>query len=497
MLHSLRLQSAHENHDGEKALHKRLFLTWNPLALACVALLGLKFPNPAVLWIEVVVGSIIACVSLASLCTIRARLRISRVLGAGLLQGYALGTFPTAYGDFTNWDRRLIVEGPAVHGYSLALCQIYLGVAVLWLVGELTEPYVRMPALTSGVIQKLKQFTWLGLAVTLLALLMGDIGFMGAQHGTEEAGKLSFFTNTASWMIAPTVGTAATVFAISRRRFQQMLYGTALVVELLATVPTGRRNFLYALLLAFTLFSYWRPSFSRSLWKVTVTLASSVLIVSVMWTAFLYLRLASYSFEEDHVSLRDQAERAWQLYTAGSQASTALAWQESGVEERVDIISYDTLLLDETASHGARYGENAWNEFKWTIPNALWANKKISTEEEYASELFGLAIPDQPNSIFSAATLDFGFWGGLFYPFLISWSLVLLMKGCWRFFPSPGPYLCLCVVLVCCLQTELELFCYFDTLRDTLLFGAIFSLLLPAIPAVLHQPDRYTLRSEY
>ena len=111
--------------------HRDAFLIWYPLVLAGSALTRVLWPHPLVLFAVVAVGATIACAALVALCTARAKLSISRLLGAGLLQGYAVGALPDAFGTFTAASSGAPVSSPQAHTYALALCQIYLGVAVL------------------------------------------------------------------------------------------------------------------------------------------------------------------------------------------------------------------------------------------------------------------------------------------------------------------------------------------------------------------------------
>ncbi len=478
------------------APHGETFLIWYPLVLAGSGLSGILWPRPIVLFLEVIIGSAIACVALIALCSARSKLSISRLLGAGLLEGYAVGALPDAFGSLSAESSGSLMNGAQAHTYALALCQIFLGVAFLWFVGEFTVPELRLPELTPTVLRSLKRVVWIGSAAILVALASGGINYMGAESGAgEESGHLSFLVSALYWLLGPAVGTTATVFATARSREQKLLYGSVLLLQILAVTPTGRRNFLYILLLAFLLYSVWNPIFARSGWKLTAAAVTAVMLVYVAWTAFLFLRLASYTFEEGTaISLSERVERAWVLYNSGVTGDLATTWEESGVETRLDLLAYDMMLLDDTAFHHVAEGGGAWNEFKWAIPSAVWTGKRILNEEGYASEFFNTSIPDQPNSIFTAGTIDFGFWGGLAYPILLCWVLAGFVKLANRLFPKPAPYLCACAILLICFQTEFELSSYIVAIRDTLLFGALFSLLLLAIPTVLVPQPRYDVK---
>jgi hypothetical protein len=485
---------------GAGVWYRDAFLIWYPLVLAGVAFFGILWPHPLVLFAEVVTGSAIACTALVALCSARSKLSISRLLGAGLLQGYAVGALPDAFSSLSAQASGSLLDGAQTHTYALALCQIFLGVAVLWFVGEFTVPELRLPELTPAVLRSLKRVVWIGSAAIFVALASGALNYMGAQTGGagEESGHLSFLVSALYWLIGPAVGVTATVFATARSREQKLLYGSVLLLQIIAVTPTGRRNFLYILLLAFLLYSIWNPVFARSGWKLTAAAVSAVLLVYVAWTAFLFLRLATYSLEEGTtISLSERVERAWALYNSGLTGDLSSTWEESGVETRLDLLAYDMMLLDDTAFHHVAGGGGAWNEFKWAIPSAVWTGKKILSEEGYASEFFNTFIPDQPNSIFTAGTIDFGFWGGILYPVLLSWLLAGFVKLSNRLYPKPVPYLCACAILLVCFQTEFELSSYIVAVRDTLLFGALFSFVLLAIPTVLIPHSRRNLKPGY
>ena len=124
------------------------------------------------------------------------------------------------------------------------------------------------------------------------------------------------------------------------------------------------------------------------------------------------------------------------------------------------------------------------------VPHILWPSKEAVVEEDYASRQFGLEIPDSANSIFSAGIIDFGFIGGVLYPLLVCWMLAIGLRACF-YLPPPVPNICYYYYVSILMSTEQELGGYFSTVRDTLLWGLLFTILFMAVARIrVFKPER-------
>jgi hypothetical protein len=142
-------------------------------------------------------------------------------------------------------------------------------------------------------------------------------------------------------------------------------------------------------------------------------------VIGVGTTAFFYLRFASWG--KRHISFVDRMSLAWGLFESGDTAKANRSLGEN-LQKRTFVLGYVSDLLDASFRLPTAHGYNALHEFQLIVPSALWDDKDaiLFTEESIANQKFDFAYKDEANSLYSAGAIDFGIWGMIVYPIIIS-----------------------------------------------------------------------------
>ena len=153
-------------------------------------------------------------------------------------------------------------------------------------------------------------------------------------------------------------------------------------------------------------------------------------------------------------------------------------------------------LLDASFRIEPAHGGNALHEFQLIIPSALWEDKSgfLYSEESIANMTYHYAYKDEANSVYSAGAIDFGLWGMILYPIILSALFRLVAELVKIHLPDVVATLVILFLLYNALVTEGGLWIRLLAIRDCLLYSALLWVLFK-IPAfsLKQQPERGAL----
>ena len=119
-------------------------------------------------------------------------------------------------------------------------------------------------------------------------------------------------------------------------------------------------------------------------------------------------------------------------------------------------------------------GGNAYHEFQLTIPSVFWEDKHalFYDEESVANTTFHFAFKDEANSIYSAGAIDFGIWGMILYPIIVSALFRIVAEIARINLPEVVATLVILFLLYDAFITEAGLWIRLLVIRDSLLYSA-------------------------
>jgi hypothetical protein len=263
--------------------------------------------------------------------------------------------------------------------------------------------------------------------------------------------------------------------------------GLMLAIQFILTVPTGRRNIVYYIILALIAvrFSSFRPSWSFLRKVVYASILAGIIAIGVV--AFFYLRYAAWGKRK--ATLMDRVSLAIDLYESGNTAKANQGLQ-TNLQKRTFVLGYLSDLLDASMRMTPGYGINALHEFQLVVPSVFWEDKGavLYSEESIADTQFNFAYKDEANSLYTAGAIDFGLWGMIIYPILI-WILFRGVAEIVRInLPEMVSTIIILALLYNSLITEAGLWVHLLTIRDSLLFS-IFLWAFFKAPAISFKPQ--------
>ena len=225
-----------------------------PLFLGFAALLLLLFSRSALLFAAaVVLASGVALLDLSRLILRTDRIRLSFTLAVSILLGYGLGSaiYLISYGtidatQYQYWAPQGLLFDQ--EGLATALAASLLAAAVLYVRAAVERPVHSNAILYSLASPKAERLVWLGVAVALLALLAGDIGYGGAF--VSDTGHVSPVGAFGNLMAPPLVPYTLLLITDKRSLVKRLMLVAALVPLVAVTLLLGRRYLLYVLVLS-------------------------------------------------------------------------------------------------------------------------------------------------------------------------------------------------------------------------------------------------------
>lgn len=398
-----------------KALAKPLFLGFS-------ALLLLLFSRSALLFATaVVLASGVALLDLSRLILRADRIRLSFTLAVSILLGYGLGSaiYLISYRtidatQYQYWAPQGLLFDQ--QGLSMALAASLLAAAVLYVRAAVERPVYSSDILYSLASPKAERLTWLGVAVTLLALHAGDIGYMGAF--VSDTGHVSALGTLANLMVPPLVPYTLLLITDKRPLAKRLMLVAALALLVGATFVLGRRYLLYAVVLsAMTLQMRGYRFTKRGLVVGAGYFVLAILLLYLGFNFFMALRLAAWELGRD-ASLPDLV-RAALSQLSGTQANLVQERLVENTASRPFILSYLAGLMGISSARMPVFGAELLYSVQMAIPSILMPGKVASlpsTPEDLVHPRYGISVFDGPNSVLVAGFDDFGFLGALVYP---------------------------------------------------------------------------------
>lgn len=406
-----------------------------PLFLSVAALLLLLFSGSAWLFAAaVVLASGVALLDLSRLILRTDRIRLSFTLAVSILLGYGVGSaiylisYRTIYAtQFQYWaPQRLLFNQ---EGLATALAASLLAAAVLYVRAAVERPVHSNAILYSLASPRAERLVWLGVAVSLLALYAGDIGYMGAF--VSDTGRVSPVGVLANLMVPPLVPYTLLLIADRRPLVKRLMLVAALILLVGITLLLGRRYLLYVLVLSAMALQMRGYRFTkRGLVVGAGFFVVATLLLYFGFSFFMALRFAAWELGRDASLLELIRGALSQL--SGTQARLVQERLAENTASRPFILSYLAGLMVIGSTRVPTFGAEFLYSLQMAIPSILMPGKVASlpsTPEDLMHPLYGIPVFDGPNSVLVAGFGDFGFLGALVYPL----GVVLLFGWFYKF----------------------------------------------------------------
>jgi len=440
-----------------------------PLLLLSVGLLTWMLPTDRMLLVSGLTGGAAGVITFWDIVVRRGPIRVSHVFCVANTVGYGLGlanswlTIPR--GDMTlaaYFDR----DPEAV---AQAMATVLISSAILYSLGEIYEPPVFRQNFTLRLDNRTPAFIFVGTLLIVVGVATGKLGYMGV---SVDNGKVSFLDGLIGWISPTLFAFTCIAFLQWPKRLMKWSLGATVAMQFLLAVPTGRRNILYFVLLALIATRFSDYKMKGSILRKGLLAAVLAVLVGVGALAFYYMRSAALG--RQHISLLDRVSLAWDLYSSGKSGKVNQDFAQN-LQGRTFVLGYVSDLLDASFHMKPAKGADAWHEFELSIPSAFWANKGeiLYNEESLANTQFHFAYSDQPNSIYSAGALDFGFLGMVFYPVLVAVLFRAMAEFVRINMPETVSIIVILALLFNALMTEGGLVGRFLTIRNSLLFSGV------------------------
>lgn len=404
--------------------------------------------------------------------------RLTWLLASTLLIGFCFGAFNTEVSALLGGRDMIAALGIDPDWAAYALVLVMLSCIVLVIAGWAEPPMVREEYIVE-LSWKQERFLWLGMALVAIALVHGDISQGGTVNNGGEESVLGAIAQVVGSMLPALAAIgAAQSTGLRRRRFQLLLLGS-----LIAVVPFGRRQLLYAVVIC--IFAALRLS-GRS-WRISagrkVLMAFGAVFVVVIASFFyIAMRMATWHMGEGHHSVASIFETAER--TSLTDPSEITANLGENVEDRTAYpLRYLAFLGRGGDTPPPMYGQDAVLGAELATPDAFYRLagtskdpvREIGGEESLANEHFGLPVQDYANSILSGGIIDFGLAGILVYPVLLCVIGRLVLRLIGEFINEEGRLLAVLSIVYYFLQTESAVGSYLVALRNTVVLIACWA----------------------
>lgn len=376
----------------------------------------------------VMATSIASAIGLYDLYTIVVRpqaIRFSFTLAVSILLGYGLGgtIYLAVFGtidatQYQYWapDGLLFTQD----GLSMALSVCMLAAAVLYGYSQYERPVfadTKIELINDLAAEKL---IWLGMIISIMALLLGDIGYMGVPvNNTHHVSPLGTITNA---IVPPLVPYASLLIARKWRANSRLPLAQSLALLGFVGVlfVLGRRYLLYALVLSAIAWGMGVGGYKLTRRRITGVVLIFIISASVLYVGFdffMALRMAVGMLGTDS-SLLKLVRTAFAVM-GGAQSSALHEALLQNVGSRPFILSYLAGLMGINSSQMPTGGSELLYSLKITIPSILLPGKMNGlppSVEGLVHPLYGIPVFDGPNSFLTAGFDDFGYIGAVMYP---------------------------------------------------------------------------------
>jgi hypothetical protein len=465
--------------DGVEPIRRLYFLDF-PLLLLSVGLVTWMIATDTMLLVSAFTGAVVGLYTLWEIAVRRKPIRFSHVFCVANTVGYGLGVVNSwltvsrgnqGLAQFFNRDPEAV---------SHAMAAVLISSGILYSLGEIYETPVFGKTFRLAFDNRIAFFILVGTGLVITGYATGEVGYMGSTAGSN-GGHVGLLGGILPWLFPTLFAVTSLSFLEWRKGMLKRFFGVMLAIQFVLIVPTGRRNILYFVLLAIIAARF--GSF-RLKWSFTRKIVYTVLLASLIAigaTSFYYLRFASWG--KHKISLSDQIDLALTLYESGNTAK-ANESLKNNLAKRTFVLGYVSDLLDASFRLEPAKGRNALHEFQLTIPSAFWADKSafLYAEENVANMTYHFAYKDEANSLYSAGAIDFGIWGMIFYPIIITALFRIVAEFARVNLPEVAATLVILFLLYNALITEAGLWIRLLAIRDSLLYSILLWLFFK-IPA--------------
>lgn len=450
---------------------RRLYFLDFPLLLMSVGLLTWIIPTDTMLFLSALTGASVGLYTLWEIAIRRKPIRFSHLFCISNTVGYGLGVVNS----WLSISRGNLGLAEYFHrdpeAVSHAMAAVLIASSMLYCIGEIYESPVFGKNFRLTLDNRAVFFVLIGTGLVITGYVVGDIGYMGST-AFANGGHVSILTGILGWLFPVLFAFTALCAMEWRKGMTKRFFFLMLALQFLLIVPMGRRNLLYFVLLGIIALRF--GSFKLK-WSISRRVLIGVVLASVIGvgaTAFYYLRFAAWGRHK--ISLADRISLAMALYESGNTGKANQSFKEN-LQKRTFVLGYLSDLLDASFRIEPAMGRNALHEFQLIIPSVFWENKSsfLYAEEDVANMTFHFAYRDEANSIYSAGAIDFGIWGMILYPIIIS----ALYRGVAEFarvgLSEIVATLVILVLIYNSLTTEAGLWVRFLAIRDALLASAL------------------------
>jgi hypothetical protein len=402
----------------------------------------------------------------------RGPLRLSTVFAGTLGLAYGLGTANTWFtlprsdetlGDFMHIDNTYLAH---------AMAAVLVSTALMIYVGELVEKPIFGEDFELVFNYRSILLLTLGTAVLGASFLHGSTGFMGAAADAgPDLGHLGYLASLSEWLSGSLLAMAVCIALNVKGRFVRNYARILSVVLFLMVFPLGRRQLIYAVVLALVGLRLGRYKIPFSPLKKIVLLAALTGVIYMATLGFFFLRVAGYGLVRP--TLLQRVEAAIKLFQDRDYSDIKKQFSQN-VEQRTFILGFLGKLEGYTETMEGAHGEDLLENAQLAVPSLLYGGKDIFfTEEQLANRVFGSTFGDEANSILTTGAVDFGFWGILFYPLVIIAMLRIFLEIVAEYLPVFVSCFIIIASLNTMLEPEIATTSFFLIIRNGIIFGSV------------------------
>lgn len=453
---------------------RRLYFTDFPLLLLITGMCAWIWPTDAMLAVSSFVGAVVGFYTLWEIVFRVGPIRFSHIVCISNTVGYGFGAL-NSWLTISRGSMGLAqFFGKDTEAITHAMGAVLIASGILCALGEVYEPPIFGRNFRLTFDSRSTLLIFFGTALMIVGYRLGILGYMGV---ATSGGHISVIAGFLGWFYPALFAYTCTVFLNWQRGWLKRIFGFIILAQLLMIFPTGRRNFLYSLILAMiaTRFGSFRPKLSFSKKIIYAAVFAGVLSLAV--TAFYYLRVAGSKARGSTVSIFERVNLAIDIYQSGDTAKVTGSLQDN-LQKRTFVLGYLSDLLDASSRMPTAMGKNAVHEFQLIIPSVFWAEKDqiLYQEESVANDQFNLAFGDEANSTATAGAIDFGLWGIIVYPIFVCVLFRLLAEFLGGILPAMATAFLMLPLIFNLLMTEAGLWIHLVALRDCLTFAVLLVL---------------------
>lgn len=454
-----------------------------PLSLALLAFVLYCFQESTVLFvIAVLIASAVSIVGLLKIISAPKTIQFSSILAVSILLGYGLGSaiFLVANQTFDApqiqyWAYQGLHFNQA--GLSTGLAVSLFAAAALYELSKFQRSAYFIYSSDSMAGSKPERLVWFGVGLIALALYTGEIGYQGAI--VSETRNISPLGAIANLMVPPLVPYVLLLILSRRSPIRKMIFLAALLFLVGTLFVTGRRNLLYAIVLAGIA---WHMSGYKLTKNIVITTIISFFVVIVLYFGFSFFLVLRGTVGDLGVnaSLLDlvssSVSRLFETQGGGQRAMLA-----ENIGYRPFILSYFGGLIGIASNRIPTFGAELIYSLQMSIPSILMPSKVASLAslpEGLIHPLYGIRVFDGPNSLLVAGFDDFGLIGAVLYPVAVAILYGLFFRSFRALIRDPAiVFFILFALSFELLNIEQALAATFVTLRDLTIVAGVASLL--------------------